>query len=43
MSLALVGLKVPGMVIRDPGCTAKTYPGFWGVFKNVGGETEINA
>lgn len=29
MSLALVGLKVPGVVIRDPGCVAKTYPGFW--------------
>ncbi len=30
MSLALVGLKVPGVVIRNPGCVAKTYPGFWG-------------
>jgi 3-phosphoshikimate 1-carboxyvinyltransferase len=29
MSLALVGLRVPGVVIRDPGCVAKTYPGFW--------------
>jgi len=29
MSLALVGLRVPGVVIRDPGCTAKTYPGFF--------------
>jgi 3-phosphoshikimate 1-carboxyvinyltransferase len=29
MSLALVGLKVPGVVIRNPGCVAKTYPGFW--------------
>lgn len=29
MSLALVGLKIPGVVIRDPECTAKTYPGFW--------------
>ncbi len=29
MSLALAGLKVPGVVIRDPECTAKTYPGFW--------------
>ncbi len=29
MSLALVGLKVPGVVVRDPGCVAKTYPGFW--------------
>jgi len=29
MSLALVGLKVPGVVIKNPGCVAKTYPGFW--------------
>jgi 3-phosphoshikimate 1-carboxyvinyltransferase len=29
MSLSLVGLKVPGVVILDPGCTAKTYPGFF--------------
>ena len=29
MSLALIGLKVPGIVIKNPGCVAKTYPGFW--------------
>jgi 3-phosphoshikimate 1-carboxyvinyltransferase len=29
MSMALIGLRVPGMVIRNPGCVAKTYPGFW--------------
>ena len=29
MSLALVGLKVDGVVIRDPECTAKTYPNFF--------------
>jgi 3-phosphoshikimate 1-carboxyvinyltransferase len=29
MSLALVGLRVPGIVIKDPGCVAKTYPGFF--------------
>jgi len=29
MSLALVGLRVPGVAIRDPGCTAKTYPRFF--------------
>lgn len=29
MSLALVGLKVPGVVIDNPGCVAKTYPGFF--------------
>ena len=30
MSMALVGLRVPGVVINDPGCTAKTYPDFFG-------------
>jgi 3-phosphoshikimate 1-carboxyvinyltransferase len=29
MSLALPGLAVPGVAIRDPGCTAKTYPRFF--------------
>ena len=29
MSLALVGLRQPGVVIRDPGCTGKTYPEFF--------------
>ena len=29
MSMALVGLAVPGVVIRDPGCVGKTYPGFF--------------
>jgi 3-phosphoshikimate 1-carboxyvinyltransferase len=29
MSLALIGLRRRGVSIRDPGCVAKTYPGFW--------------
>lgn len=29
MSMALIGLKVPGIVIRNPGCVAKTYPRFF--------------
>ena len=29
MSLALAGLKVPGVIINDPGCTAKTYPDYF--------------
>ena len=29
MSLALIGMSRPGVAIRDPGCVAKTYPGFW--------------
>ena len=29
MSFALVGLKVPGITILNPGCVAKTFPAFW--------------
>ena len=29
MSLALVGLRVPGVVILNPQCTEKTYPNFF--------------
>jgi 3-phosphoshikimate 1-carboxyvinyltransferase len=29
MSFALIGLRSPGIRITNPGCTAKTYPGFW--------------
>ncbi|WP_344610416.1 3-phosphoshikimate 1-carboxyvinyltransferase [Dactylosporangium salmoneum] len=29
MSLALVGLRAPGIEIRDPGCVAKTYPAYF--------------
>jgi 3-phosphoshikimate 1-carboxyvinyltransferase len=29
MSLALLGLRVPGIQIRDPKCVAKTYPTYF--------------
>ena len=29
MSLALIGLRRPGVRIRNPACVAKTYPAFW--------------
>jgi 3-phosphoshikimate 1-carboxyvinyltransferase len=29
MSMALIGLKVPGIVIKNPACVAKTYPDFF--------------
>lgn len=35
MSFALVGLRLPGVVILDPNCTAKTYPNFFEDLKNV--------
>ena len=29
MSLALAGLRTPGVCIQDPGCVAKTFPDYW--------------
>jgi 3-phosphoshikimate 1-carboxyvinyltransferase len=29
MSFALLGLAAPGIRIADPGCVAKTFPGYW--------------
>jgi 3-phosphoshikimate 1-carboxyvinyltransferase len=29
MSFAVLGLRVPGIEIKDPGCVAKTFPGFF--------------
>ena len=36
MSFALVGLKVYGITILDPGCVAKTYPGYWQALDSLG-------
>ena len=35
MSFALAGLKIPGVIIRNPGCTAKTYPQFFHDLKSA--------
>jgi 3-phosphoshikimate 1-carboxyvinyltransferase len=35
MSLALVGLRVPGVTVNNPGCVAKTYPEFWQDFEKL--------
>jgi 3-phosphoshikimate 1-carboxyvinyltransferase len=35
MSLAIAGLKVPGIVILNPACVAKTYPDFWSDFERL--------
>ena len=32
MSFALAGLRVPGVVILDPGCVSKTWPGYFASF-----------
>lgn len=35
MSFALVGLRAPGIVILDPGCVAKTFPGFFASLRGL--------
>jgi 3-phosphoshikimate 1-carboxyvinyltransferase len=35
MSFAIAGLRVPGVVIRDPGCVKKSFPRFWEVFEEL--------
>lgn len=29
MTFAIAGLRIPGVVIKDPGCVAKSFPTFW--------------
>jgi 3-phosphoshikimate 1-carboxyvinyltransferase len=36
MSLALLGLKLDGVVIDDPDCVAKTYPAYWEALASLG-------
>jgi hypothetical protein len=38
MSFALAGLMIPGVVIEDPGSTAKTFPGYWDALAGLGVE-----
>jgi 3-phosphoshikimate 1-carboxyvinyltransferase len=35
MSFALAGLRVPGVVIRDPGCVTKTWPAFFDTLERL--------
>lgn len=37
MSFAILGLKVPGMEIRNSDCVSKSYPGFWADLRRVCG------
>lgn len=36
MSMALAGLKIGGIVILDPDCVGKTYPGYWDALRSLG-------
>jgi 3-phosphoshikimate 1-carboxyvinyltransferase len=38
MSLALLGLRLDGIVIDDPACVAKTYPAYWDALASLGVE-----
>jgi len=37
MAFAVAGLRVPDIVIGDPGCVSKSFPGFWEEFDRLGG------
>lgn len=36
MSFALLGLRIEGIVILDPDCVGKTYPGYWNDLRRLG-------
>lgn len=36
MAFSLAGLKIGGIRILDPGCVAKTYPGYWDALASLG-------
>jgi 3-phosphoshikimate 1-carboxyvinyltransferase len=35
MAFALAGLRIPGVVIRDPGCVSKTWPEYFSVLERL--------
>jgi 3-phosphoshikimate 1-carboxyvinyltransferase len=35
MAFAVAGLRVAGVAIADPGCVAKTYPGYWAMLARL--------
>jgi 3-phosphoshikimate 1-carboxyvinyltransferase len=41
MSLALAGLRTPGVVIEDPRCTEKTYPHYFADLESLVGGKKI--
>jgi 3-phosphoshikimate 1-carboxyvinyltransferase len=36
MSFAAAGAAIPGILLMDPGCVKKTYPGFWDDLRRLG-------
>ena len=43
MAFALAGLRVDGVQIADPGCVAKTFPGFWRLLDELRAPSQANA
>jgi 3-phosphoshikimate 1-carboxyvinyltransferase len=39
MAFAIAGLRIPGLTILEPGCVAKTYPGFWEDLERIRAES----
>lgn len=39
MCFAVAGLRTPGVVIKDPGCVAKSFPTFWRKLDTLAGPT----
>jgi 3-phosphoshikimate 1-carboxyvinyltransferase len=37
MAFALAGLRIPGVAIQDPGCVAKTWPGYFSMLASLRG------
>jgi 3-phosphoshikimate 1-carboxyvinyltransferase len=35
MAFALIGLRVPGMIIENPGCVSKSFPAFFDVLETL--------
>ena len=35
MSFSLIGLRVPGIVIKDPACVTKTFPNYFEVLRGI--------
>lgn len=41
MSMALLGLRLPGVTILDPVCVGKTYPAYWQALSGLGVTLEL--
>ncbi len=35
MSFAVMGAKIPGIIIENPSCVSKSFPGFWELFGKI--------